>query len=204
MLSPRRGRGPWSRGHCCTRKRRKYRCFLHRSHFSAQNACSSPLGASGVLEWAAPAPARCPQSARRGCSSPRSVPPGRSKGLLEPPLGATRALEGAAQACSVPQDAPSGCSSLCSVPHVRSERHLEPLLGAARGSSSYLLCHWALDKAFENAARRICLRLHLSSVTLHSDPHYTVHGYARVHTSIYIYIFLHSSYIGVKDCPYGI
>ena len=133
VLSPRRGRGPWSFGHCCIQKHRKYRYFLHRSHLGAQNACSSPLSASGVLEWAAPAPARCPQSARSSCSSLCSVPPGRSKGLLEPPLGATRALEGAAQACSVPQDAPSGCSSLCSVPHVRSERHLEPLLGAAGG-----------------------------------------------------------------------
>ena len=62
-------------------------------------------------------PARCPRGARMGCSSPHSVPPERSKGLLEPPLGAPRALEGTAQACSVPQDAPSGCSSLCSVPY---------------------------------------------------------------------------------------
>ena len=31
-------------------------------------------------------------------------------------------------------------------------------------------------------------RLHLSFVTLHSAPHYTVHGYARVRTNTYLYI----------------
>ena len=150
----------------------------------------APLGAPGALEWAARAPTWCPQNARRGCTTPRSMPPGHSKGLLEPPLSAPRALSGAAQACSVPQAAPSGCSSLCSVPPVRSERHFDHLLGAAEGRSSYLLCHLTLDEAFGNAARRICPRLHLRSVTLRSAALCSVHGYARVHTSIYIYIYI--------------
>ena len=135
-----------------------------------------PLGAPKALEGAA--------------RPPRSMPPGRSKGLLEPPLSAPRALSGAAQACSVPQAAPSGCSSLFSVPPVRSERHFDHLLGAAEGRSSYLLCHLTLDEAFGNAARRICPRLHLRSVTLRSAALCFVHGYARVHTSIYIYIYI--------------
>jgi hypothetical protein len=162
---------------------------------------SRPLGRSkGLL-----APARCPRGARMGRSSPRSVPAERSKGLLEPPLDAPRALEGAARApAQCPEGARRGCSSLLGAPG-GSKWLLKPLLGTScalraafrpparccRGRSSYLLCHWALDKAFENAARRICPRLHLSSVALHSAPHYTVHGYARVHTSIYIYIYIY-------------
>ena len=146
----------------------------------------APLGAPGALEWAARAPTWCPQNARRGCTTPRSMPPGHSKGLLEPPLSAPRALSGAAQACSVPQAAPSGCSRLFSVPPLRSEHHFAHLLGAADGRS-----HLTLEEAFGNAARRICPRLHLRSVTLCSATLCCVHGYARVHTSIYIYIYMY-------------
>ena len=149
----------------------------------------APLGAPGALEWAARAPTWCSQNARRGCTTPRSMPPGHSKGLLEPPLSAPRALSETAQACSVPQAAPSGCSSLFSVPPVRSERHVDHVLDAAEGRSSYLLCRLTLDEAFGNAARRLCPRLHLRSVTLRSAALCSVHGYARVHTSIYIYIY---------------
>ena len=162
----------------------------------------APLSAPGALEWAARAPTWCPQNARRGCTTPRSMPPRHSKGLLEAPLSAPRALSGAAQACSVPQAAPSGCSSLCSVPPVRSERHFDHLLGAAEGRSSYLLCHLTLDEAFGNAARRICPRLHLRSVTLRSATLCSVHGYARVHTSIYIYIYIYVFLMySLRLCP---
>ena len=54
----------------------------------------APLGAPGALEWAARAPTWCPQNARRGCTNPRSMPPGHSKGLLEPPLSALRRSQG--------------------------------------------------------------------------------------------------------------
>ena len=63
------------------------------------------LGAPRALEGVARAATRCPQGARRGCSSLLGAP-GYSKWLLKPLLGA---------------------------PHVRSERHFEPLLGAAGG-----------------------------------------------------------------------
>ena len=65
-------------------------------------------------------------------------------------------------------------TALCCTLH----RCFAHLLGAAEGRSSYLLCHWTLDEAFENAARSICPRPHLRSMALHSAPHYTVHGYA--------------------------
>ena len=82
--------------------------------------------------------------------------PQRSKGLLEPPLGAPSVLEGAAQACSVP--------------HVATERHFQPPLGAAGGprANSWVTGR-SIIKVFENAARRICARLHLGTVTLHSQ-----------------------------------
>ena len=170
-------------------------CF---GHLDARKHRTCRALATRALEGAARGPARCPrgarmgrssphlvpQNARRGCTTPRSMPPGHSKGLLEPPLSAPRALSGAAQACSVPQAAPSGCSSLFSVPPLRSEHHFAHLLGAADGRS-----HLTLEEAFGNAARRICPRLHLRSVTLCSATLCCVHGYARVHTSIYIYIY---------------
>ena len=176
-------------------------CF---GHLDARKHRTCHALATRALEGAARGPARCTRGARmgrssphlvpprhsKGCTTPRSMPPGHSKGLLEPPLSAPRALSGAAQACSVPQAAPSGCSSLFSVPPVRSERHFDHLLGAAEGRSSYLLCHLTLDEAFGNAAQRICPRLHLRSVTLRSAALCSVHGYARVHTSIYIYIYI--------------
>ena len=117
--------------------------------------------ATWALEWAARAPARCPQSARRGCSIP--------------PLGAPRALEGAARApARCPQGARSGCSSLLSAPGC-SKWLLKLLLGTpcalraafraparcCRGPSSYLLYHCALEKAFENAARRVQRTLYI-------------------------------------------
>ena len=110
-----------------------------------------------------------------GCSSPCSVPPERSKELLEPPLGAPRALEGAARApARCPQGARSGCSSLLSAPGC-SKWLLKLLLGTpcalraafraparcCRGPSSYLLYHCALEKAFENAARRVQRTLYI-------------------------------------------
>ena len=77
-----------------------------------------------------------------------SVPRGRSKVLLEPPLGGPRALEGAARASiwcpralqgaapasslQPPLGAPGvleGAAPACSVPHVRALRHFAPLLG---------------------------------------------------------------------------
>ena len=110
---------------------------------------------------------------------------------------ATRALEGAARApAQCPEGALRGCASVLvpqaasRYPPVRSERHFDHLLGAAEGRSSYLLCHLTLDEAFGNAARRICPRLHLRSVTLRSAALCSVHVYARVHTGIYIYIYI--------------
>ena len=131
-------------------KKRLKAAVLSDTELCCTSVC--PTLRHGALEWAARAP--------------NSVPPERSQGLLKPPHGAPRALEGASQACSVPQDAPSGCSSLCSVCALRAA--FRPPARCCRGTSSYLLCHWALDKAFENAARRICARLHLRSETLHS------------------------------------
>ena len=131
----------------------------------------------------------------------RSVPQGRSNGPLEPPLGAPKAHEGAARlparcpqgarrgARALAQGGRRGCSSLLGDPG-GSTWLLTPLLGtpcalrAALRPPAPLLCHWAVNKAFENDARRICPQLHLSSVALHSAAHYTVHGYARAHTSI--------------------
>ena len=175
-------------------------CF---GHLDARKYRTCRALATRALEGAARGPARCPrgarmgrssrhlvpQNARRGCTTPRSMPPGHSKGLLEPPLSAPRALSGAAQACSVPQAASSGCSSLFSVPPLRSEHHFAHLLGAADGRS-----HLTLEEAFGNAARRICPRLHLRSVTLCSAALCCVHGYARVHTSIYIYAYIIVTY----------
>ena len=161
-----------------------------------------PLGRSkGLLE------APLGRGARMGRSSPHLAPPKRSKGLHHPPLDAPRALEGAARApAQCPEGALRGCASLLGAPGgykwvlepllgtpVRSEQHLLHLLGAAEGSSSYLPCHLTLDKAFGNAARRICPRLHLRSVTLRSAALCSVHGYARVRTSIYIYICIEAS-----------
>ena len=91
-------------GISCLAGARKHCELLHRSHRGAQNGCSSPLSATGALDWTAPAPAQCPQSARRSCSSPRSMSQG------------TRS--GCSSLCSVPQCVPSSCSSLCSVPQV--------------------------------------------------------------------------------------
>ena len=67
-----------------------------------------------ALAQASRAPIWAHGDARMGCSSPYSAPPECSKGLLEPPLGAPRALEGAARDFArCPQ---GGCSSLLSVP----------------------------------------------------------------------------------------
>jgi hypothetical protein len=130
----------------------------------------------------------------------RSVPQERSNGLLEPPLGAPRALKGPARTparcpkalevaapapARCPRGAPSGCSSPCSVPQERSKCHFEPLLGA----TSLLLCHWALEKAFEKAVRRICALLHPAVchfTLLHSTPCMDMHGF----TLVYIYIYI--------------
>jgi hypothetical protein len=71
--------------------------------------------------------------ARMGCSSPCSVPPERSKGLLNPPLGA-------------PRGARRGCSSPRSVRPWRSKRLLKPaqcpglLQVAAQASAWYPMC----------------------------------------------------------------
>ena len=73
---------------------------------NTENTAPAVLSTLRPLENTAPAilwplgrsqgPARCPGGDRMGCSSPLSVPPGRSKGCFEPSLGATRALEGGA------------------------------------------------------------------------------------------------------------
>ena len=170
-------------------------CF---GHLDARKHRTCRALATRALEGAARGPARCPRAARMGRSSPHLVLPKHSQGLHHPPLDAPRALEGAARApAQCPEGALRGCASLLGAPGgskwllkpllgtpVRSERHFDHLRGAAEGRSSYFLCHLTLDKAFGNAARRICLRLHLRSVTLRSAALCSVHGYARVHTSI--------------------
>ena len=101
----------------------------HRSHLGAQKhrkystgatwaleSCSSPHCATGALEMAARAPARCPQGARRSFSNPCSVPQGARSGCSSP--------------CSVPQGVQSGCSSFCSVPQCIPSGLPHPLLGA--------------------------------------------------------------------------
>ena len=65
--------------------------------------------------------------ARMGCSSPYSVAPECSKGLLEPLLGIPRVLERAVRApARCPQGARRGCSSTSSVPPGRSKGLLKP------------------------------------------------------------------------------
>ena len=98
-------------------------CSSHLATWALEGAARAHICASGAPKWAARASTQRPQSARKGCSSPRSVPPWPSKGLL----GAPRALKGAALACSVSEDASSGCSTFWSVPQVRSERHFKSL-----------------------------------------------------------------------------
>ena len=65
--------------------------------------------------------------------------------------------------------------------------------GAQSACSSKLLCHCGIQEGLQRCVQRICSKklgsatLHFAS--LHSAPLYSVHGYARVHTSIYIYIY---------------
>ena len=133
---------------------------------NTENTAPAVLSALRPLENTAPAvlwplvrsqgPARCPGGARMGCSSPLSVPPRRSKVLLEPPLGGPRALEGAARAsiwCPRALQGAAPASSLHSVPPVCSKGLLQPArcpmcahYGISRpcsgsGFSSYLLGH---------------------------------------------------------------
>jgi hypothetical protein len=85
-------------------------------HVGARMGCSSPRSVPPERsKGLLNPPARCPQGARRGCSSPRSVPPGRSKRLLKP-AQCPRMLQVAAQASAwYPMCAQSGISSPCSV-----------------------------------------------------------------------------------------
>ena len=93
-------------------------------HLGAQRGCSS----LHLCTW----------GARMGCSSPLSVPPRRSKVLLEPQLSGPRALEGAARASiwcprALKGAAPAstrchrcarrGCSSLLGAPCARTTGH---------------------------------------------------------------------------------
>ena len=130
--------GPGAFGVSGLRKHRKYRALAPWALERAARARSvpqrrsngllePPLGAPRALEGAARASTRCPQGARRGCSSLCSVLEWVARAPTWYPQSARRGCS------SRPQGAPSGCSSLCSVPHVRSERHFEPLLGAAGG-----------------------------------------------------------------------
>ena len=115
---------------------------------NTENTAPAVLSALRPLENTAPAvlwplvrsqgPARCPGGARMGCSSPLSVPPRRSKVLLEPQLSGPRALEGAARASiwcprALKGAAPAstrchrcarrGCSSLLGAPCARTTGH---------------------------------------------------------------------------------
>ena len=146
-----------------------------------------------------------PLGAPRGCSRVPSRPLGRSKGLPQGLFDATWALKGAAQGslrghCELEKVARGSLRGPCALEmaaqgFLESTERLKWLPhgafeGTMRSKWPPRVPHWALDMTFENAVRKICARLLLSSVTLHSAPYYTVHGYARVHTSIYIYIHI--------------
>ena len=134
-------------------------CWGLRCHLAFENTAIYCTAATGAGKMAALA---------------RSVSHERSNGLLEPPLGAPKAFEGAARAparcprtlevaaqasarcpsalqiaarapARCPRNAQSGISSPYSVPQKR---------------SSLLLCHRAFKKAFEEAVRRNGARPH--------------------------------------------
>ena len=127
-----------------------------------------------------------PLGAPDGCSGSTSEPLGAQDGCsgstLEP-LGAQDGCSGATLAPPGTQKRRSGVSS-------------EPL-GAAQSLLALEACiqRGCSKRLFKNAVRRGCSKelslLTLSSASLRSVPLCSVHGYARVHTSIYIYIYIY-------------
>ena len=154
-----------------------------------ENATIYCTGAPGALRMAARVRS-VPQARSKELFDPLRGAPGRSKELLKPPLGAPgrsrqlrRPLLGAPGTLEVAAPAPTQCPrcvrNASSSPYSEPQRH-----------SSLLLCHRAFEEAFKEAVQRSGSAT-LSPVTLHSAALYTVHGYARVHTSIYIYIYIY-------------
>ena len=101
---------------------------------------------------------------------PLGAQDGCSGSTLEP-LGAQDGCSGATMALPGAQKRRSGASS-------------EPL-----GAAQSLL---ALEACIQRGCSKRLSLLPLSSASLGSAPLCSVHGYARVHTSIYIYIYIYA------------
>ena len=94
-------------------------------------------------------------------------------------LGAACALEIAARACSEPPAALEITARACWEPPVALEI-------TARACSEPPLALAIAPKSLLEVTGSVTL----SSVPLHTVLHCSVHGYAQVHTSIYIYIYI--------------
>ena len=152
---------------------------------TCKNTCKCCTGATWRSKWPAPA-----------CS------------------GAASALEGAVRACFCPSGALKMALWPAPEPPVRSERLRSSLLGrrqCEQNGRSGMLRFWSVcskrlsvpasvppvrsKRLFERAVRDRCSQK-LVSVAACSEPMHSarlccVHGYARVHTSIYIYIYIY-------------
>ena len=114
----------------------------HLPYFGPLCARRGLLGAPGALEWAARAPSRCPLGTRRCCSSPHSVAPERSKGLLELPFGAPERSKGLLQppaSTRCPRCARRGCSSLLGAPCARTTAFRVPARAAGSRATSWVI-----------------------------------------------------------------
>ena len=149
------------------------------SHWDARKACSGLLGATGAPKRPARAssaatgalkmPARALHLCHRGVQSSCS-------GV---PLGCTGTREG------VQEHAQKNCSKKLCFATQRSVSLCSGSLYCAREDVQY--------HARKNCSNRLCSAT-LPSVTLCSGSLFSVHGYARVHTSIYIYIYTYIPY----------
>ena len=79
------------------------------------------------------------------------------------------------------------------------------LLELTSAAKALLLGHFALKNCARKYWSKMLQSVLLCSVPLYSAPLCSVHGYARVHTSIYIYIYIYTPHsyphVGGVMCP---
>ena len=128
-----------------------------------------------------------PLGAQDGCSGATSEPLGAQDGCSGATLEPLGAQDGCSGTTLEPLGAQDGCSGSTVAPHGAQKRR--------SGSSSEPLGNAQSLMVLEACIQRGCSKrlplLPLSSASLGSAPLCSVHGYARGHTSICIYIYTH-------------
>ena len=126
----------------------------------------------------------------------------RSKSLFKHASEPQRRSKSLFKHASEPQRRSKSLFEHASEPQRRSKslfKHASELQTLKIAAQATLLSHLALNIAFKEAVRRSCplQRCSLYSVSLNSASLFFVHGYARVHTSIYIHTSLLSAQAGI-------